>query len=255
MLCPGLSTPIASASSALAVSSISHQKAAAESATACTPPRNTGVSRANYRLWFTPRCPPLTDKNAADIICYWIADAEQYFQRTFGRPTVLVWFDTLITAAQYATAGGDNDTAQAQLVMNTLRAISQRTGTFCIGVDHFGKVIETGHARIYRPRRVPRTPLLSCLAIASSVAASRTPAWPCASSGTAYRALEVPFSVINKEAGVDEDGDAVTAPPVIDWRATVAAAKGDKRWTPSIRILRRVLSSALEGGKDVQPFP
>ena len=67
--------------------------------------------------------------------------------------------------------------------------------------------------------------------------------------------IEVPFSVINREAGVDEDGDTISAPPVIDWRATVAAAKGDKRWTPSMRILRRVLSSTLEGGRDMRPFP
>ena len=198
-------------------------------------------------------CPPLTDKNAADIICYWIADAEKYFQRTFGRPTVLVWFDTLITAAQYATAGGDNDTAQAQLVMNTLRAISQRTGTFCIGVDHFGKVIETGTRGSSAKEGAADTVivLLGDRELSGGIKNTRL---ALRKQRDGISGLEVPFSVINKEAGVDEDGDAVTAPPVIDWRATVAAAKGDKRWTPSIRILRRVLSSALEGGKDVQPF-
>ena len=93
-------------------SSISHQKAAAESATACTSPRNTGVSRANHRLWFMPRCPPLTDKNAADIIRSRIAHAEKYFSAPLSDPWPFS-FDTLITAAQYATAGGDQTRTSA----------------------------------------------------------------------------------------------------------------------------------------------
>ena len=158
-------------------------------------------------------------------ICYWIADAERYFQRTFGRPTVLVWFDTLITAAQYATAGGDNDTAQAQLVMNTLRAISERTGTFCIGVDHFGKVIETGTRGSSAKEGAADTVivLLGDRELSGGIKNTRL---ALRKQRDGISGLEVPFSVINKEAGVDEDGDAVTAPPVIDWRATVAAAKG-----------------------------
>ena len=203
---------------------------------------------------FHTECPALIDKNAADIICHWIADAEQYFQRTFGRPTVLVWFDTLVTAAKYETAGGDSDTAQAQLVMNTLRAISERTRTFCVGVDHFGKLIETGTRGSSAKEGAADTVivLLGDRELSGGIKNTRL---ALRKQRDGISGIEVPFGVINKEAGVDEDGDTISAPPVIDWRATVAAAKGDKRWTPSMRILRRVLSSTLEGGRDIRPFP
>ena len=203
---------------------------------------------------FHTECPALIDKNAADIICYWIADAEKYFQRTFGRPTVLVWFDTLVTAAKYETAGGDSDTAQAQLVMNTLRAISERTRTFCVGVDHFGKLIETGTRGSSAKEGAADTVivLLGDRELSGGIKNTRL---ALRKQRDGISGIEVPFGVINREAGVDEDGDTISAPPVIDWRATVAAAKGDKRWTPTMRILRRVLSSTLEGGRDIRPFP
>jgi hypothetical protein len=199
-------------------------------------------------------CPALTDKNAADTICYWIADAEKYFQRTFGRLTVLVWFDTLITAAQYATAGGDNDSAQAQAVMNTLRAISERTGAFSIGVDHFGKVIETGTRGSSAKEGAADTVivLLGTRELTGSITNTRL---ALRKQRDGISGFEVPFSIINKEAGVDEDGDVITAPPVIDWQATAVVAKSDKRWTASMRILRRVLLTMLDGGRDIHPFP
>ena len=49
----------------------------------------------------------------------------------------------MITAAGYAE-GGDNDTAASQRVMNTMRILSQHTGALVVGIDHFGKVVETG---------------------------------------------------------------------------------------------------------------
>ena len=81
----------------------------------------------------------------------------------------------------------------------------------------------------------------------------RALAWPCESSGTAYRALELPFSVVDKEAGVDEDGDAVTAPPVSRLAGYCSSGQGGQAVDTLIRILRRVLSSALEGGSTCSP--
>jgi RecA-family ATPase len=88
-------------------------------------------------------CPRLTDKNAVDAICSFVNEAAIELKRRFDVPICLIWIDTLITAAGFAS-GEDNDAAAAQCVMTGLRDISQRTGALVIGIDHFGKVMESG---------------------------------------------------------------------------------------------------------------
>jgi len=56
------------------------------------------------------------------------------------------------------------------------------------------------------------------------------------------------------ETGTDGDGDPVTA-PVIDWQAPQQASQSDTRWTPSMRVFRRVLITVLaDCGQKVWPF-
>ena len=56
--------------------------------------------------------------------------------------SALIWIDTLITAAGFAS-GEDNDAAAAQKGDDGVTDTSQRTGALG-GIDHFGKVVETG---------------------------------------------------------------------------------------------------------------
>ena len=88
-------------------------------------------------------CPALMDKNAADTLCGIANEAAADLKRRFDLPVALIWIDTLITAASFAS-GEDNDAAAAQKVMTALRITSQRTGALVVGIDHFGKVVETG---------------------------------------------------------------------------------------------------------------
>jgi RecA-family ATPase len=88
-------------------------------------------------------CPALTDNDAAEALCTLTDQAAAELKRQFDLPLALVVIDTMVTAAQYEE-GGDNDAASAQSVMNALRTLSQHTGALVIGVDHFGKVVETG---------------------------------------------------------------------------------------------------------------
>src|SRR5262249_20245801 len=51
----------------------------------------------------------------------------------------------------------------------------------------------------------------------------------------------------------DQDGEPTTA-VVLDWNAATAPPP-DQRWTKSLRLLRRILITALaDHGKDMQPF-
>jgi hypothetical protein len=88
-------------------------------------------------------CPALMDKNAADKLCGLAIEAADNLKRKFDVAVGMIVIDTMITAAGFA-AGEDNDAAAAQKVMTALRITSQRTGALVVGIDHFGKVIETG---------------------------------------------------------------------------------------------------------------
>src|SRR5262249_27419457 len=62
----------------------------------------------------------------------------------YNAEVTVVFVDTIISAAGYAKTGDDNDTAAAQRVMSTLTAASKGTGALVLGLDHFGKVTESG---------------------------------------------------------------------------------------------------------------
>src|SRR4029077_357823 len=79
-------------------------------------------------------CPALSNKNAAAELCAIADEAAAYLDRNFGLPVVLIWVDTVITAAGY-NEGGDNDTAASQKVMSALRILSKHTGALVAGID------------------------------------------------------------------------------------------------------------------------
>ena len=197
-------------------------------------------------------CPPLTDKNAVDILCRIAAEAAADMDRKFGLPVALIWVDTLITAAGYATSGEDNDTAASQKVMTALRTISQRTGALVVGVDHFGKVMETGTRGSSAKEGAADTviAILGDRELSGTVKSTRLAV---RKQRDGVSGFEVPFTARIIETGVDDDGDPITA-PVIDWQATQPTAQGDARWTPSMQLLRRVLSTVLVSGAQIRPF-
>src|SRR5262249_2103144 len=82
--------------------------------------------------------------NAVTKLAALIEDAGKQLKDRFGVDLVLVFIDTVITAAGYAKSGDENDSAMAQKVMGALAGLSRKTGALVIGVDHFGKDKETG---------------------------------------------------------------------------------------------------------------
>ena len=88
-------------------------------------------------------CPALTDEDAVEALCGLVEQPKAEIVKQFNLPIVLIVIDTLITAAQHKE-GGDNDTAASQKVMQVMRRLSRRTGALVVGIDHFGKVVETG---------------------------------------------------------------------------------------------------------------
>jgi hypothetical protein len=197
-------------------------------------------------------CPALTNKNVATELCAIAGEAAACLNRNFGLPVVLIWIDTVITAAGY-NEGGDNDTAAAQKVMSALRILSKHAGALVIGIDHFGKVLETG-TRGSSAKEGAADTVIALLADRELSGGVKNTRLAVRKQRDGVSGFEIPFTVRMVETGTDDDGDPVTA-PVIDWQATQQTAQADARWTPSMQVLRRVLMTTLaDCGQNVRPF-
>jgi hypothetical protein len=197
-------------------------------------------------------CPALSNKNAAAELCTIADEAVAELDRNFGLPVVLIWIDTVITAAGY-NEGGDNDTAAAQKVMSALRILSKHAGALVIGIDHFGKVLETG-TRGSSAKEGAADTVIALLADRELSGGVKNTRLAVRKQRDGVSGFELPFTARMAETGTDDDGDPVTA-PVIDWQATQQATQTDACWTPSMQLLRRVLTTILiDCGQNVRPF-
>ena len=198
-------------------------------------------------------CPALTNKDATAELCAIADEAVAYLDRNFGLPVVLIWIDTVITAAGY-NEGGDNDTAASQKVMSALRILSKHTGALVAGIDHFGKVVETG-TRGSSAKEGAADTVIALLADRELSGGVKNTRLAVRKQRDGVSGFEIPFTARMVETSTDDDGDPVTA-PIIDWQATQEIAQADARWTPSMQVLRRVLMTTLvDCGQNVRPFP
>jgi hypothetical protein len=101
--------------------------------------------------------------------------------------------------------------------MTALRSTSQRTGALAVGIDHFGKVVETG-TRGSSAKESAADTVIAILAdrvLSGGVTNTRL---AIRKQRDGVSGFEIPFTARMAETGVDDDGDPVTA-PVIDWQA------------------------------------
>lgn len=199
-------------------------------------------------------CPALMDKNAADTLCGIANEAAADLKRRFDLSVALIWIDTLITAASFAS-GEDNDAAAAQKVMTVLRITSQRMGALVVGIDYFGKAVEAG-TRGSSAKEGAADAVIALLADCELNGGVKNTRLAVRKQRDGVSGFEIPFTTRMVETGKDDDGDPVTA-PIIDWQATQQTAlQGNARWKSSMQLLRRVLTATLaDFGKHVRPFP
>jgi AAA domain/Bifunctional DNA primase/polymerase, N-terminal len=197
-------------------------------------------------------CPALTGKDAVDALSSLANEAAADLHRKFGLPASLIWIDTLVSAASFAS-GEDNDAAATQKAMTALRITSERTGALVGVVDHFGKNVETG-TRGSSAKEGAADTVLAVLADRELSGGVRNTRLAVRKQRDSVSGFEIPFTARIVETGTDEDGDPVTA-PVIEWQSTQQTPQDDARWTPSMQILRRVLVTILaDFGQMVRPF-
>ncbi|TNC07124.1 AAA family ATPase [Methylobacterium terricola] len=199
-------------------------------------------------------CPPLARRGAVHrLIAAAHASADAMHER-FGVELVLVILDTVAAGAGFED---ENSAAETQRVMDAMGELSRATGAFVMGVDHFGKLVETG-TRGSSAKEVGADVVLALLA-------TRTEAGEVSNTRMAVRKVrgapagyEIPFELQVVPVGEDGDGEPVTT-CVVQWKLGAGAeprpAAVRERWPQSLRIFRTALSVALvEHGALVRPF-
>jgi AAA domain len=197
-------------------------------------------------------CPALTAADALDKLTIMIEAATRQIQDRFNVATVLVFIDTVVTAAGYTKSGDDNDAAVAQRIMSVLSGLSQRTGALAVGIDHFGKITETG-TRGSSAKEGHADAVLALLAdreLAGTITNTRLAVRKLRDG---FSGLELPFTPKTLEIGTDADGDPITR-VIIDWTTATEERPSDKAWSKSLRLLRRIIMNSLVDGIDTQPF-
>src|SRR4029077_16759372 len=88
--------------------------------------------------------PTLLGPNAAETLIAMARQAEASLQQEFGLSLGLIVIDTVAASAGYAQQGAESDAAVAGHIMRVLAQVATTCSCVVLGVDHFGKNIETG---------------------------------------------------------------------------------------------------------------
>jgi hypothetical protein len=197
----------------------------------------------------------LLDPTNVAAVIETVKAAGEESKRDLGLPLSLVLFDTLIGSAGFVKSGDENDAVVGAKLMNALAEISASTGTFVLGIDHFGKAVETG-TRGSSAKEAAADVVLALIAnksVSGEISGQRL-AVRKRRDGPA--GVEHSFTVDTVELGEDDDGDiikscAIEFSPV----ATAPMPKESDGWTKSLFTLKRILMTLMaDCGEEVQPF-
>jgi hypothetical protein len=199
-------------------------------------------------VWFDT-CPALLADDALTHLKDLAADARDQMKERFGVELRAIVVDTVAAAAGWEN---ENDAAQAQAVMNVLRALGREFHCSAIGVDHFGKNVETGT----RGSSAKESGGDFVLAITGERSLSGT----VSNTKLTVRKVrdeatgkEIPFAGKIVELGIDRDGDPVTT-MVVDWTAP-KGQRAKPKWPGRLGILKAAFDAMLvEHGKRIRPF-
>ncbi len=131
--------------------------------------------------------------------------------------------------------------------MNALEAISHKTGAFVLGVDHFGKAVETG-TRGSSAKESAADVVLAMLATrdeAGSISNTRMAIRKVRGGRCGY---EIPYALDVVTVGETYDREPITT-CIVNWQtdrisgAAVAAVK--ERWPVSLKVFRDALITSL----------
>jgi AAA domain len=209
-----------------------------------------GEQRAPFA--FCKETPLLLQTGAADTLVAMAQEADRHLQAEFGLPLGLIIIDTVMVAAGYTKSGDENDSAIAQKVMSVLKTVAEQTHSFVLGVDHFGKNIETG-TRGSSAKESHADCVLALLGketdgrVTDPRINTRKVRGASAGQEFAFTVRTVELLRYNEagqpQTATDEDGDPITT-LVIEWPPQESGSLF-KEWPKSLRLLQRVLVETI----------
>ena len=170
-------------------------------------------------------------------------------------PLVSIQFDTVLGCSGFRASGDENDAVVGGKLMAALAEISQATGTFVLGIDHFGKSETTGTrgSSSKEARADVVLALLANKALSGEVTACRL---AIRKSRSSQSGAQFAFTVRNVSLGLDEDDEPLSSLVVDFSEAPVAASSADQdgAWTRSLAVLRRIVMALLaDKGEMIRP--
>jgi hypothetical protein len=214
------------------------------------PPKPVNIERLPFE--WASACPLLLGKtNPLPPMIATARAAHEHFTRDYGVPLGLIWVDTMATAAGWTD---ENDNAEAARAIAVLRDLSTATQSLVMGVDHFGKDINTG-ARGASAKEANSDFTLAILGDKELTGDVKNTRMALRKLRDGPQGLEIPFTARVVDMGKDERGYPVTS-VVIDWAAAAKpSAKGDTWTTAALKLLRKSLMNVLvECGTNQQPY-
>jgi hypothetical protein len=222
-----------------------------------------GMQRAPF-CWYEA-APTLLRQDAVETLVAMAKQADATLQREFGLPLGLILIDTVAASAGYNQMGAENDSAVGQTVMNVLAQVAALVNCCVLGVDHFGKNVNSGTRGASAKE--------ASAAVVLAVLGTRELSGRVTNTRVALRKVrgapqgeEYWFMVRRVEAPEpDEDGEAVTT-LVIDWQqgppAAGQARSETDRWQDSrqgetrdaLALLKRILMTVLASKGAPQPI-
>jgi hypothetical protein len=215
------------------------------------------MPRAPFR-WYEI-VPVLLQPGAADKLIAMAQQAHESLMKEFGLPLGLIILDTVAASAGYNTPGAENDNAINQALMNTMRMVATAIGCFVLGVDHFGKQIETG-TRGGSAKEASADLVLACLGERELSGRVLNTRLTVRKNRSGPQGQEAPFTLREVEGEPDEDGEPTTT-RVVDWQSGPGTSQGppDDPWgmsrqsslrTTALRLKRILMSMLAERGVD-----
>jgi hypothetical protein len=203
---------------------------------------------------WTENCPRLLGRNAVSELVKLTKEAAEHMQAEFDLPLALIVIDTVVAGAGFSKSGEENDAAVGQAIMRVLEQVSQRSGALVLGVDHFGKAVETGTRGTSAKEGAADVvlALLGAKSVGGEISDTRLAVRKRRSGPSGE---EFSFTVQSIDLGTDQHGGQITS-LVINW-GTKEKRSFEQRdhWSKSLRLLRQTLMNVLvDHGREQRPF-
>lgn len=199
-------------------------------------------------------CPRLLDHDAVETLILTALQAAEVMRERYDLPLALIVVDTVAAGAGFED---ENSAAEAQKLMNGLERLSQRTGAFILGVDHFGKSVETG-TRGSSAKEAAADTVLAMLGTREEGGTVTNTRMAVRKVRGAPTGAETPYTLEQVEIGTDRHGQPRTT-CVIRWQASgtgsLSAMTKRGAWPKSLKVFQQALLNALAGdGKTMRPY-